>query len=105
MAATSVLEELATRAILAGADTLEIEYKDGYEEVYALTGGSGVGITLPSSGQDAKSLRGELYSIAKRARRVTVDGCEYELRARIWNSFGEDAFRVPLRRAKTRGSG
>jgi len=30
--------------------------------------------------------------------RVTVDDREYELRGRVYVSFGEDAFRVELRR-------
>ena len=96
---TSVLEELAATAIRSGADELEVEYKDGYEVVYAMKGGAGTGITIPSSSTEGTTLLEELYGIAKRPRLITVDGCEYQLRARVYDSFGEDAFRVPLRRA------
>ena len=36
--------------------------------------------------------------LAKKERRIVVDNKEYELRARIYDSFGEDAFRVRLRK-------
>jgi hypothetical protein len=94
---TSTLYGLASEAIRQGADSIEIEYTDGYEEVYFMKGGAGAGITLPSSSREVKSLLKELHSITKRGRRVTVDGCEYDLRVRIWDSFGEDAFCVSLR--------
>jgi hypothetical protein len=99
---TSTLERLASEAIRQGADAIEIEYKDGYEEVYFMKGGAGSGITLPSTSPEVRSLLRELHGIAKRGHRVTVDGCEYDLRVRIWDSFGEDAFRVSLRRLRSR---
>jgi hypothetical protein len=37
-------------------------------------------------------------ALAKKKQRVTIDNCTYELRARIFDSFGEDAFHVELRR-------
>ena len=98
---TSTLDRLASEAIRQGADTIEIEHKDGYEEVYFMKGGAGSGITLPSPSPEVRSLLRELHGIAKRGHRVTVDGCEYDLRVRIWDSFGEDAFRVSLRRVRS----
>jgi hypothetical protein len=95
----SIVEQLAAQAIRLGADTLEVEYKDGYEEVLAAQGGLGYGIAqFRSSSREAVSLRKELYGITKQRRRLTVDNCEYELRGRVYESFGEDAFRVELRR-------
>ena len=98
---TSTLDRLASEAIRQGADTIEIEHKDGYEEVYFIKGGAGAGITLPSPSPAGRSLLRELHGIAKRGHRVTVDGCEYDRRVHIWDSFGEDAFRVSLRRMRS----
>ena len=49
-----LVERLATEAIRLGADLLEVEYKDGYEEVFAA------------------ALREELHRIARRKRRIAV---------------------------------
>ena len=79
---------------------LEVEYKDGYERAFAAKAGMGFGIaSFRSSSPEAGALRDELHRLAKRKRRiVVVDGLRYELRAGIYDSFGEEAFRVDLRR-------
>jgi hypothetical protein len=95
----SIVERLATQAIGLGADLLEVEYKDGHEQVLAAKAGVGNGIaSFQSSSPEAAVLREELYGIAKKKRRIAVGGSQYELRGRIYESFGEDAFRVELRR-------
>lgn len=95
----SIVERLATEAIRGGADFLEVEYKDGYEDVIAVKGDLGLGIArFRSSSPEAVTLRKELHRIAKSKHRVAVDGSQYELRGSIYESFGEDAFRVRLRR-------
>ena len=40
----SILEKFAAKAIRLGADQLEVEYKDGYEELSAIAGDFGFGI-------------------------------------------------------------
>ena len=95
----SVVERLAAKAIRLGADGLDVEHKDRCEIVFALKNAVGVGMDrFPSSSPEAKSLRDELYGVARRKRRITVDECEYELRGRVYDSFGEDAFHVEFRR-------
>lgn len=95
----SIVERLAAEAIRRGADLLDVEYKDGYEEIVAAKGGLGHGIArFRSSSPEAVTLREELHRIAKRKQCVTVDGSKYELRGSVYESFGEDAFRVQLRR-------
>ena len=70
----AILEPLLAKAIGLGADQLEVEYKDGSEEVFAMKSGVGLGIaSFRSSSPEAKSLRNELYAWPRRgnARRST----------------------------------
>ncbi|HAM58688.1 MAG TPA: hypothetical protein DCQ64_26065 [Candidatus Rokubacteria bacterium] len=95
----SIVRRLVAKAVRFGADTLEIEYRDGHQEVAVLKGGVGFGIArFPSFGVRATSLREELLSLRKRKARVAVKGAEYEIRTRLYESFGETAFEVRLRR-------
>ncbi len=95
----SVVDRLASEAIRRGADALEVEYKGGCEEVFAVKNGIGHGIArFPSSSPEAVSLRNEPHRLARRMRRMTVGGCEYEAAGPVYESFGEDAFRLELRR-------
>jgi hypothetical protein len=53
----SILEECAAEAIRLGAEQLEVEYKDGYEELSAIAGDFGFGIgSLRSTSQAAACL-------------------------------------------------
>jgi hypothetical protein len=52
----SVLQGLALEAVRRDVDTIEVEYKDGYEQVFAVQGGVGYSIArLDSSGDQAAS--------------------------------------------------
>ncbi|MCK6560867.1 hypothetical protein L6R21_16860 [bacterium] len=95
----NILEEIASKAIRSGGNALEIEHKDGYEEIFPVSGsiGTSVGFRLKSSSEQAKSLLADLSSIAKRKRRISVDGREYELRCRVYDNFDEHAFRLHWR--------
>ena len=96
----SILEKFAAEVIRLGAEQLEVEYKDGYEELSAIVGDFGFGIgRLRSTSQAAAMLRHELYQCTRRKGQILVDGNNYELRARTYDSFGEQAYRVRLRRA------
>ena len=95
----SILEELAAKAIRLGAEELEVEYKDGFEEILAIAGDFGFGIgRLRSTSQDAAALRRELYQCTRRTRQIVVGGDKYRLRGRTYDSFGEEAYRVRLHR-------
>jgi hypothetical protein len=96
----SILEKFAAEAIRLGAEQLEVEYKDGFEELSAIAGDFGFGIgRLSCTSQDATTLRHELYECTRRKRQIVVDGDNYKLHARTYDSFGEQAYRVRLRRA------
>lgn len=76
-----------------------VEYENGCERVTAVAGNFGYEIArLRSSTEGAAELREELYAIVRGRHRVSIGGATYELRAQVHDSFGEHAFRVPLRR-------
>ncbi len=94
-----IVRDVVVEAVRLGAESVEIEYKDRCEHVLALRGGVGLGIAqFPSSGPEASVLREELYVLTKKKQRVVIGDAEYELRARRYESFGEDAFQVAWRR-------
>lgn len=93
----TLLEGLCGHALSLGADSIEVEYKDGREWVFANRMGAGIGIaSYKSSSADAKELRGNLYAATKKPVRAAIDGRVYILKARIFDSFGDDAFAVSI---------
>lgn len=93
-----VLEQLVAKAVAYGADRLEIEYKDGHEEVCAMKGSLGVGIArFPALSDEARCLREHLHAIRRKGRRITTDAGDFILRASTYDSFGETAYRVRIR--------
>jgi hypothetical protein len=98
--AIDLLECLATETIGLAADALEVEYKDGFEEVFANSGPIGFCIArYESSSQEAVRLREACDRLTrqKRPRRISVDGLQYDLRCTTYESFGEYAFQLTLR--------
>src|ERR1700694_3485664 len=94
----SILQKFAVEAIRLGAEQLEVEYRDGYEELSAIAGDFGFGIgRLRSTSQAAATLRHELYQCTRRKGQIVVDGSNYELHSRTYDSFGEQAYQVRLR--------
>jgi len=93
----TLLESLCAHALSLGAQSIEVEYKDRREWVFAHKGGIGIGIAnYKSSSADAKELRGNLYSAAKKPVRTVIGGQVYILKVRVFESFGEDAFEVSI---------
>jgi hypothetical protein len=98
----SVLERLIAEAIRVGATALDVEYKDGYDEVCVLHGPIGFGIArFRSSSSEAIALGEELVSIPKRGCQLSIAGHAWDLRCRVRDSFGEAAYRVEIRRAES----
>jgi hypothetical protein len=94
---TTLLEGLCGHALSLGAQSIEVEYKDRHEWVFAHKGGMGIGIAnYASSGADAKELRGNLYAAAKKPVRTVIGGQVYILKVRVFESFGEDAFALSI---------
>jgi len=96
---SDLLGGLLSRAIEIGADELEIECKDGLEEVYALKDNTGLRIAaFEANSKPASSLLEQLYAIGKNGKRIQISGAVYRVRVTTYDSFGEDAFRVGISR-------
>ncbi len=92
-----ILSKLVTIAVEHDADGIEIEYKDGYEEVCAIKGSLGVGIArLDSSGEEARSLRGQLHALKRKSANMDINGATFRLKVSTYNNFGEWAYRVKI---------
>ena len=93
----TLLEGLCGHALSLGAESIEVEYDEGQDWVFANKGNTGISIAhYKRSSPDGKELRGNLYAAAKKPVRTVVDGQVYILKVRIWESFGEDAFKVSI---------
>ena len=93
------LLELVVKAVRAGAETMEVEYKNGYEEVFASRSGIGFGIArFRSTSSEGSALREELRKLTRKKHRIVIDDTQYDVRAHTYDSFGEVALRIQLRR-------
>ena len=94
-----ILVRLVTEAVRYGADELDIEYREGCEDVCAMKDGMGFGIArLDSSGEEACALRAQLRAIGKKGATVSAGGASFSLRVNKYESFGETAYRVRIER-------
>ena len=94
-----ILARLVLEALQHGADELDVEYKNGHEEVCAMKSNIGIGIaSIKSSSEKAVELRERLYAMTRKRETITIQGTSYHLKAKIYDSFGEDAFRVAIHR-------
>jgi hypothetical protein len=94
---TTLLEGLCGHALSLGAQSIEVEYKDGRGWVFAYKAGVGIGIfNYTRSSSDGKELGGNLYAAAKKPVRTVIGGQVYILKVRVYESFGEDAFAVSI---------
>ena len=94
-----ILTDIVGQVLSAGATKFEVEYKEGQEHICVMHGKVGFGIaTLQSSSSEAQELRANLYGLDKKPRTIGIDGIDYLLRAEIFDSFGEDGFRVRIAR-------
>ena len=73
MTTRGVLKPLLEQAILYGADSLLVECKDGFEEVFASRGEVGLGIaSVRSSSPEATRLRAVLLRLVGRKRYALI---------------------------------
>ena len=92
-----MLEGLCGHARSFGAQSIQVEHKDGRELVIGNKDGTGISIAnYKSSSADAQELRQNLYAAARKPIRTVFGGKVYILKVAISNSFGEDAFAVSI---------
>ncbi len=93
----TLLEDLCEHALSCGTQSIEVEYKDGREWVFARRGAMAFGIaSFKSSSRDARELRENLYAARKKPVRAAIGGRVWILKVGVYDSFGEDAFRVRI---------
>ena len=91
----TLLEGLSGHALALGAGSIDVEYQDGREWVYANFGDRAISIAnYKSSSSDAKELRENLYAAARRPVRALLNGQAVLVKVRISQNFGEDSFAV-----------
>ena len=56
--------------------------------------------SLDASSEEAQALREALYQLRRKQKIITIEGVEYRLRVRIHQSFGEDVFRVTIKKGR-----
>lgn len=97
-----MLLDLIQKAVAMGADSLEIEYKDGRQQVCVMRGAMGVGIaSVKSNSPKSTRLLAEIDALRK-ARRVQVGGVAYRAAVTEYDSFGEMAYRIALAKGRRR---
>ena len=95
-----VVVRFVKKALDLGATEIEVEYESGWEHIFAVGGYSGVEIgSLKSSGKEARALREALCDIREQPRKLMVGGSQYALTVRIHQSFGEDVYRITIKKA------
>jgi len=96
-----ILVELVAKTLTVGAYEMQVEYEDRKEHVLAFQEEVGFGIaSLDASNEEAQALREALYQMRRKQKIVTIEGVQYRLRARIRESFGEDVFRVTIKKGR-----
>jgi hypothetical protein len=99
----SIVNQLVAKAVQLGADAIEVEYKDHREEVVAMRRPIGFGIaSIRGTDMEAEALRGELYRMVKRRTTIAVGDVLYDVRVRVYDSVGEDAFHGEFKQAAGR---
>lgn len=95
-----VLAEVVARVLATGTTQFEVEYKDREEHVVAFSGAVGVGVVVfPADSGDARELRRQLYAVKNKSRKMIHAGSGVWAACEIFDSFGEDAFRVSITRS------
>ena len=93
----TLLEGLCGHTLSFGGQSIEVEYKDEREWVFAHKDGARIRIAnYKSDSADGKELRGDLYAAAKKPVRTVLGGKVCILKVRVFQILGEDCFEVSI---------
>ena len=94
-----MLMKFLEKALAIGCDSIEIEYKDRKEWIFAFSGsvGCGIGCLDPD---EAKPIFKEMDDLRKR-KEVTIAGTKYRLALSRYESFGEWVHRIQMKPTHT----
>lgn len=96
-----MLSGFLAKALEMGCNEIEVEYKDGHEEITAFQGSFGFGIGSVRT-RDAEPLFTEIKDL-KRKKRITIGGAGYKVTVSTYESFGEWAYRIQLKEIPATG--
>lgn len=93
----TLLEKICVHAMSFGAQSFETEHQEGWLRAFAqIDGARSRIVNFGHSSRDAKELRADLHTFAKKSARTVIGGKVYILRVRAIESSGKDAFEVSL---------
>jgi hypothetical protein len=99
----TLLEDLCRHALSCGGQSIEVEYEDRQMLVSVRKGDLAFGVArFAESSRDAKELRENLYAARKKTLKTAIGGQVWNLKIEVYDSFGEDAFRVHINAAPKR---
>ena len=91
----TLLEDLCEHALSLGAQSIEVEYKDRRAWICARNSDMVIGIAnFANPSRDGKELREDLDAARRKPVRTAIGGQVWILKVGVYDSFGQDAFRV-----------
>lgn len=93
-----VLAGIFRKALELNSNEIEIEYKNGYEEIFAYRNNFGAGIgNLKSNTEEAEMLRSLLYG-AQKTTTIVDNADKFQFSVKIEEDFGEDTFHIRFKK-------
>lgn len=94
---TTLLEKLCAHALACGGQAIEVEHRDRKEFVLVRKDAVAYGVAnFASTSCEGKELLDNLNAARKKTIRMATGGAVWILKTSVYDSFGEDAFRVRI---------
>jgi len=98
---SSLLAKYVSKAIDIDAFEIEIECRDGYEEIIAMRNQMGLSIDrLDSESEEALNIKEQLYALQENNTGIIhLHEKIYRIKVETYQSFGEDIFRIKIKQS------